>query len=87
MDYDQYRRTAAEDLFQRLPADEQAAIEALARSKSGSDRRGAGYMGKTLVRLEKVRLTTERHAGKIFDFEHWSAAYTAEFRSRDQRVV
>ena len=77
MDYDQYRRSAAENLFQGLPPDEQAAIEALARSKSKSDGRGAGYMAKTLLRMEKVRLTAERHAGKIFDFEHWSAAYTA----------
>ena len=77
MDYDQYRRTAVEDLFQRLPADEQAAIEALARSKSHSDGRDAGYMAKTLVRLEKVRLTAERHAGRISDFEHWSASHAA----------
>jgi hypothetical protein len=75
MDYDQYRRTAAENLFQTLPADEQAAIEALARSKSNSAGPGAGYMVKTLVRLEKARLTIERHAGKISDFEHWSASH------------
>jgi len=77
MDYDQYRHTTAEDLFQRLPADEQAAIEALARSKSNSGGCGASYMAKTLVRLEKVRLTIERHAGRISDFEHWSASQAA----------
>jgi hypothetical protein len=77
VDYDQYRRTAAENLFQTLPADEQVAIEALARSKSNSDGRVAGYMAKTLVRLEKMRLTTERHPGRISDFEHWSASHAA----------
>ena len=34
MDYDRYRRTAAGDLFQTLPAGEQAAIEALAQLRS-----------------------------------------------------
>jgi hypothetical protein len=77
MDYDQYRRTAAENLFQTLPADEQALIEALAHSKSYSDAGVAGYMTKTFVRLERLRLTTERHPGKIADFEHWSASHPA----------
>ena len=77
MDYDQYRRTAAADLFQRLPADEQAAIEALARSKSNSDSGATDYMSETLARMEKLRLIAERHAGSISSFEKWSASHGA----------
>jgi hypothetical protein len=87
MEYDQYRRSAAEDLFQSLPAEEQAVIEALARSKSKPGGLGADYMAQTLIRLEKARLTTERHADKISDFDHWSASRAAKVNSRSELVV
>jgi len=77
MDYDQYRRTAAEGLLETLPAVEQAAIEALARSNLRSDGRGPDYMAKTLFRLEKLRLTLERHPRQILDFKHWLVSLPA----------
>jgi hypothetical protein len=75
--YDQYRRMAAEHLFQSLPADEQGIIEALASSKRRSDGHGADYMAKTLYRLEKLRLTAERHPDKISNFEQWTSSSEA----------
>lgn len=77
MDYDRYRRVAAEQLFQTLPAGEQAAIEGLARSKTFSDGRGPDYTAKTLFRLEKLRLTAEHHPDQIVDFQHWSISQAA----------
>jgi hypothetical protein len=77
MDYDQYRRVEAQRLFDRLPTEEQAAIEALARAKLNLKGPASGYMAETLVRVEKLRLTTERHPGKIADLEQWLASRPA----------
>jgi Replication initiator protein A len=77
MEYDQYRRTAAEDVFLGLPREEQGTIDALAHSKLSSDGRGPDYMAKTLFRLEKARLTADRHPDKISDFKHWSSSRAA----------
>src|SRR5665811_168329 len=43
MDYDQYRRTEAQRLFEGLPAGEQAAIEARARAKLSAGGPVSGY--------------------------------------------
>jgi hypothetical protein len=75
--YDQYRRRAAEDVFLALPTEEQGTIEALARSNLRSDDRGPDYMAKTLFRLERLRLTAERHPDKISDFKQWSSSRAA----------
>ena len=77
MDYDQYRRTEAQRVFDRLPADEKDAIEALAHSKLGAGGPAKGYMADTLIRVEKHRLTIERHPGCVADFEQWSASRPA----------
>jgi hypothetical protein len=77
MDYDQYRRTEAEQLFDRLPTEEQTAIEAQARAKLNLKGPTSGYMAETLVRVEKHRLTIERHPGKVADFERWSVSRPA----------
>jgi hypothetical protein len=77
LEYDQYRRTEAQRLFDRLPADEQAAIEALARTKLSTGRPIPGYMAETLIRVEKLRLTIERHPNDIADFDQWSAPRAA----------
>jgi len=77
LDYDQYRRTEAQRLFDKLPADEQAAIQALARAKLSSGAPVSDYMAQTLTRMEKLRLTIERHPGAISDFDQWSASRAA----------
>ncbi len=60
LDYDQYRRTEAQRLFDRLPAGEQAEIEALARAKLNAGGPVSDFMAQTLFRVEKLRLTIER---------------------------
>lgn len=77
LDYDQYRRTEAQRLFDRLPAGQQAELEALARAKLNAGGPVSDYMVQTLIRVEKLRLTIERNPGSIADFEQWSASRTA----------
>ena len=77
MDYDQYRRTEVQRLFDRLPAAEKAAIEALAHNRLGAGGPAKGYMVETLIRVEKHRLTIERYPGSVADFEQWSASRQA----------
>jgi len=77
LDYDQYRRTEAQRLFDGLPAGEQAAIEALARAKLSAGGPVSDYMVQTLIRVEKLRLTIERNPGSVADFEQWSAPRAA----------
>jgi hypothetical protein len=77
MDYDQYRRTEAERLFNKLSADERDNIEASARAKLGAGAPISTYMAETLLRVEKIRLTIERHPGIIPGFDQWSASRTA----------
>ncbi|MDP3077957.1 replication initiator protein A [Bradyrhizobium sp.] len=77
LDYDQYRRGEVQRLFDRLPADEQASIEALARAKLSAEGPIAAYMTQTLIRVEKLRLTIERHPGGVADFNQWSASQAA----------
>jgi hypothetical protein len=77
MDYDQYRRDESQRLFDKLPAEEQAAIEALARAKLKAGGPVSDYMIQTLIRVEKIRLTIERYPGGIDDFEQWSASRPA----------
>ena len=72
MDYDQYRRTEAERLFSKLPVSEQALIEAQAHAKLLAKGPVSDYMTQTLIRVEKLRLTIERHPGKIAEFDQWS---------------
>jgi len=77
LDYDQYRRNEAQRIFDRLPADEKAAIEALAHTKLGAGGPAKGYMAETLIRVEKHRLTIKRHPGGVANFEQWSASRPA----------
>ncbi len=77
MDYDQYRRTEAQRLFDSLPKGEQVSIEALAQAKLDARSPTSEFMAPTLLRVEKLRLTTERNPGRIADFEQWSAARPA----------
>lgn len=77
MDYDRYRRLEAQRVFDGLSAGEQAAIEALAGAKLSAGGPIAAYMAQTLIRVEKLRLTTEQHPDRIATFEQWSANQAA----------
>jgi hypothetical protein len=77
LDYDQYRRTEAQRLFDRLPPAERTDIEALAHAKLGAGGPVSGFMAPTLTRVEKLRLTIERHPGSVADFDEWSASQAA----------
>jgi hypothetical protein len=77
LDYDQYRRSEAQRLFDCLPPDDQASIEALARAKLDAGGRISDFMAPTLLRVEKLRLTIERHPGSVADFDQWSASQAA----------
>jgi hypothetical protein len=77
LDYDQYRRTEAQRLFDRLPAGQKAEIEAQAQAKLSADGPVSDYMVQTLIRVEKLRLTIERHPAHVADFEQWSASRAA----------
>jgi hypothetical protein len=77
IDYDQYRRTETQRFFEKLPTEEKAAIEALAHAKLSAGGRAAGYMAETLLRVERLRLTIERHPGSVAAFEQWSAPHSA----------
>jgi len=57
MDYDRFRRAAADRLFSSLPAKEQAAIEAAARAKAPA------LGGKWVTRSDHVRGRTRPHRG------------------------
>jgi hypothetical protein len=73
LDYDQYRRSETQRLFDRLPAGERAAIEALARNNLNTKGRISDFMAPTLLRMEKLRLVLERYPAGIEDFNQWSA--------------
>ena len=77
LDYDQYRRTEAQRLFDSLPAGQQAEIEALARAKLNAGGPVSDYMVQTLIRVEKLRLAIERHPDQVVDFDQWSASIAA----------
>lgn len=77
LDYDHYRRTMAQWLFDTLPAKEKSAIESLAQAKLSAAGPTPSYMGETLLRVEKLRLTVERHPSSVADFEQWSASHPA----------
>jgi hypothetical protein len=72
-----YRRTETQRLFDKLPAGDQAEIEAQARAKLSAGGPVSSYMAETLMRVERLRLTIERHPAHILDFEQWSASRVA----------
>jgi len=76
MDYDRFRRAAADRLFSSLPAKERAAIEAAARAKAPRYGRGSGSLAQTLFEIERARITAERHPGKIPSLEEWQRRST-----------
>ena len=71
MDYDRFRRAEADRLFASLPAKEQAAIEAAARTKAPRYARGTGSLAQTMFEIERARITAERHPRKIPSLEQW----------------
>lgn len=77
LDYDEYRRTAIQRLFDSLPAEEKSTIESLARKKLSAGGPTPRYMADTLFRMEKLRLTAEQHPTSILSFDQWSASSSA----------
>jgi hypothetical protein len=71
MDYDRFRRAEADRLFASLPAKEQAAIEAAARTKAPRYARGTGSLAQTIFEIERARITADRHPRKIPSLEQW----------------
>ena len=71
MDYDRFRRAAADRLFSSLPAKERAAIEAAAHAKAPRFGRGSGSLAQTMFEIERARITAERHPGNIPSLEEW----------------
>lgn len=71
MDYDRFRRAAADRLFSSLPAKERAAIEAAARARAPRYGRSTGSLAQTMFEIERARITTERHPGNIPSLEEW----------------
>jgi hypothetical protein len=71
MDYDRFRRAAADRLFSSLPAKERAAIEAAAHARAPRFGRGSGPLAQTIFDIERARITAQRHPGKISSFEEW----------------
>ena len=71
MDYDRFRRTTANRLFSTLPEKEQAVIETAARAKAPGYGRGSGSLAQIMFEIERARITTERHPGKIPTYEQW----------------
>jgi hypothetical protein len=74
MDYDRFRRAAADRLFSSLPAKEQAAIEAAAHAKAPRYGRGSGSLALTMFEIGRARITVERYPRKIFSFQQWCQA-------------
>lgn len=73
--YSDFRRAEIDKLFAGLPRDEQAAIEALARSNVAPAGHSVGFMADTLFKLKRAQITAERHGDRIPLFEHWAAAH------------
>jgi hypothetical protein len=78
VEYGCFRRAEADKLFQTLPAEEQAAIEALARAKSSLEVRANGPLSQILLNLKRTQLTAERHPDKIATFDRWSTGRSLE---------
>ena len=71
MDYDRFRRAAADRLFSSLPAKERATIEAAARAKAPRLGRGSGSLAEIMVGIERARIVAECYSGKILSFDQW----------------
>ena len=54
-----------------------ALAEAQAHAKLSAGGPVSDYMVQTLIRVEKLRLTIERHPGQVFDFDQWSVPRAA----------
>ena len=71
MDYDIFRRAAADDLFASLSPGEQSAIEGLARSKAPPTGRATASLANIMFGIERARITIEHNPDKVPTFEQW----------------
>lgn len=72
--YAQYRAAALLALFQSLPADEQAAIDAEVERRKPRAVRGAGPMARHMHEIARGHLLAERYPAKVESFDDWRAA-------------
>jgi hypothetical protein len=73
MDYDRFRRAQADRVFASLGGREQAAIKAVARTKTPARLRGGGSLAEIIFGIDRARITAERHPNKISSFKEWKA--------------
>ncbi len=73
--YDCDRRAEAASLFETLPLEEQAAIDAQARAYAGSF--GSSSFRDSQYSHRKVHLTAMLHAGRLKTFEQWKSERSA----------
>lgn len=71
LEYDRFRRAAADRLFSSLLEKERTAIEAAARARAPRYGRGSGSLAQTMFEIERARITAQRHPGKIPSPEEW----------------
>jgi hypothetical protein len=69
--YEAFRREATNTLFRSLPADEQAAIRAMAAGRKPTAIRPDGPLSKMLDEMEIARIAAERHPKDIQSFDVW----------------
>jgi hypothetical protein len=74
IEYDRFRRAELDRLFGTLPADERAAIDALARGKALPSGRSDGHLAQILFGNRRAQITAERHPHTVTSFEQWSAS-------------
>jgi len=72
--YIAFRRGRAKAVFESLAAGERAAIETVAKGGNAVFATKAGSLGAMMLDLAIMKITAERHAGKILSFEEWLAS-------------
>lgn len=71
IEYDHFRKQAADRIFKNLPAKERIEIEATAKKTALSTGR-PGALAETMLRIERVRIVAERYP--IPSFDEWKAS-------------
>ena len=73
-----FRRSQAKALFQTLPAEERASIEASAKGRSkNAFSAKTGSLGSLMLELDIAKITAERHSDRIPSLEQWQAKVAA----------
>lgn len=81
IEYDRFRRLAADRLFASLPAVQRTAIEAAARQNAPLRTRGTGSLSDIMFGIERAKITIQRHPGRIPSFDEWDKAHPKKKRA------